>query len=323
MRSLKHRGARRTVVLLGPQRLAPTARGALEPMVGPDDPVAAVTAGWQERETEVDELAEHLGREVTNLELYARSEDVFRRDAELHDALHELHRKLHSLQQLYRLRLRHLAPAAEKLLTREGSDELLEPERVSAFEHLRSLDDHHLGRVDALRRAFYKNWNPSERPVVVEHREEIGELLKRCGALCIAGGHVRILLTRLRLFDVLGRLGRGTPVVGWSAGAMALTEKVVLFHDSPPQGKGYAEVLGPGLGVCPDVVALPDAQRRLHLEDHSRVRLLSRRFPDAACVALDERTELTWDGRIWLATAPTMRLATDGTLTPVFAESVN
>ncbi len=321
--SRRRRDERRKIVLLGPQRLAPTARDVLEPLIEPDDSVAAVTAGWQERETEVDELAEHLGHEVLNLELYARSDDVFARDAELHEGLHQHHRKLHALRQLYRLRLRYLAPAAEELLGREGPDELLEPERVSAFEQLRSLDEHHLGRVAELRREFYERFDPAQRPAVAEHRAEIAERLAGVGALCIAGGHVRILLTRLRLFDVLGRLGPTTPVVAWSAGAMALTERVVLFHDSPPQGKGYAEVLGPGLGVCPGVVALPDARRRLHLDDAARVQLLSRRFPDTACVALDQRTELSWDGRSWWASEPTMRLGDDGTLTPAFAPAVN
>ena len=310
---------RRLVVLLGPQRLAPTARSALAPLLREGDPVAAVTAGWEERETELIELTEHLGREISNLELFARAEDVFRRDPELYVALQEHHQQLHALQQVYRLRLRYLAPAAEALLTREGPDELLEPERESAFENLRSLDDHHLGRVEAMQRDFERQWRLEERAPVAEHRAELGALLAKCAALCIAGGHVGILLSRLRLFDVIGSLAETAPIVAWSAGAMALTEKVVLFHDSPPQGKGYAEVLGPGLGIYPGIVALPDASRRLQLEDPTRVQLLSRRFPDALCAALDEGTQIFFDGRVSTAAEPTMRLTAAGELAAIAA----
>lgn len=317
------RTARRTVVLLGPQRLSPNVKRAAEPLLEPDDSVAAVTAGWEERETEVDELAEHLGREVANLELYARAEDVFDRDPQLHEALLELNERLHIQQQLYRVRLRYLVPAAEELLLREGPVELLEPERESAFSQLQALDAHHLERVAALRREFEQTWAPGSRETIVEHRGELAVLLEDSAALCIAGGHVRILLNRLWLFDVIGLLGPGKPLIAWSAGAMALTDRVVLFHDSPPQGRGWAEVLSAGLGACPGVVALPDARRRLHLQESVRVQLLSRRFPTAICAALDESTELVFDGQNWLAAEPTLRLMPDGALAPAFADAVN
>src|SRR5205814_1280869 len=62
------------IVLLGPQRLAPTLSVALREAGFPDDsPIALVTAGWQEREGEDGELREHLGGRGVNLELYARA----------------------------------------------------------------------------------------------------------------------------------------------------------------------------------------------------------------------------------------------------------
>ena len=45
----------RTVILLGPQRLTPTLVNAVRG-AGVEGDVAVVTAGWQEREEEVDEL---------------------------------------------------------------------------------------------------------------------------------------------------------------------------------------------------------------------------------------------------------------------------
>ena len=69
---------------------------------------------------------------------------------------------------------------------------------------------------------------------------------------------------------------------------MALGQRVVLFHDSPPQGFGNAEVWGPGLGLYTGVLVFPHAQRRLALEDAGRVAILARRF---------QPSELRADGR--------------------------
>ena len=307
------------IILLGPQRRAPTARDALAPMTNDGEAVAAITAGWEEREHEQVELVEHLGRTVHNLELRRRATDVARRDPELDAALHSRADTLRELHELYRLRLRHLAPAAEKLLRRMRPAELLEAERESALEDLRTLDRHHLERVEEIQRTFDAQYRPAERESVARHREEVGQLLASSAALCIAGGHIQILLNRLRLFDVLGLLPASLPIVAWSAGAMALSERVVLFHDSPPQGRGYAEVLCKGLGICQGVVPLPHASERLQLADHVRVQLLSRRFPDAICAVLDENTQLAWDGRAWSASAATQQLTPGGTLAAVGA----
>jgi hypothetical protein len=75
--------------------------------------------------------------------------------------------------------------------------------------------------------------------------------------------------------------------VAWSAGAMVLTERVVLFHDDPPHGEPAAELLDAGLGLVRDIVALPDARRRLAMSDPDRLAALSRRFAPATCVTLD------------------------------------
>ena len=66
----------------------------------------------------------------------------------------------------------------------------------------------------------------------------------------IAGGHVASLLNRLALFDVL-ELAAGKPVIAWSAGAMVLTDRIVLFHDYPPYGSDIAQVLDAGFGLAP------------------------------------------------------------------------
>jgi hypothetical protein len=123
------------------------------------------------------------------------------------------------------------------------------------------------------------------------------------------------LLNRMRLFQLdalLTSLPRRLPVFAWSAGAMAITERVVLFHDSPPQGAGNAEVLGPGLGLVPGIVVLPHARRRLRLDDPERVSLFARRFKPDLCVPLDEGDRVVWDDRSWTAGPTTRRLLPSG-----------
>ena len=54
------------VVLLGPQRHCPTVRTTLDEL-GADGPLAVISAGWEEREGEIDELEEHVRRPVRDL----------------------------------------------------------------------------------------------------------------------------------------------------------------------------------------------------------------------------------------------------------------
>jgi peptidase E len=143
-------------------------------------------------------------------------------------------------------------------------------------------------------------------------------VLDGCDALCIAGGHVAILLNRMRLFTILDLL-REQPIIAWSAGAMAISERVVVFHDRPPQGAGAAEVLEAGLGACAGVVPLPHAEKRLDLADSARVALFARRFAPSLCVALDPRTRIDWQEQRWKGQTGTRCLTKSGELAEVGA----
>lgn len=302
----------RPVVLLGPQRHVQTLRAAVDSLgIGPGAKIAAVTAGWEEREDEDGELAAHLGGRTVNLAVYRRADDVYRRDPELHRALLDRHARLLEHQDLYRLRLRHAVEAARDLLERTGDPRVLGPEREDAFEAVRALDAQHLARVADVHREFEERWRPRERASVARHRREIAALFEGAAALCVAGGHVGILLNRMALLDVLP-LWRDGPIVAWSAGAMLLSERIVLFHDSPPQGPGAAEVLAAGLGAHRGLVALPHPRHRLRLDDPARVALLARRFQPALCAALDDGARFDWDGARWRAAPGSHRLAADG-----------
>jgi hypothetical protein len=299
------------LVLLGPQRFRPCVRGVVDSLAPGGAPVAAVTAGWQEREGENDELQAHLGREVVDLLLYHRSDDVLVRDREFAAALRERQDLLQGTQELYRVRLGHALAAARELLLRPGAAPALVEARRAAVRAVRALDREHLRRLHRLHASFEARWRPGTRPAVARQREQIATLLERCGAVLIAGGHVAVLLNRLRLFGLPDLVGP-RPVAAWSAGAMAVSERVVLFHDSPPQGPGDTEVLDAGLGLCRGVVPLPHAARRLRLEDRMRVALFAQRFHPATCALLDDTARLQWNGvRLW-AEPGTRRLGRDG-----------
>lgn len=319
--------------LLGPQRHVTTI-GRVASELGWSGPVAVVTAGWEEREDEDAELVEALGLPARNLRLFERAEQLFAEDPELLDSLRERHDRLRALRRLYRRRLSHALDAARELFAvtaPSAADEgdvpfgdrpefsdptLLDPARADALRAVAELDRFHVRRVVETFDAFERSVRPAERPAVRRRRDEVARELSGCEGLAIAGGHVGVLLNRLRLFG-LDRLVMLRPVIAWSAGAMALTERVVLFHDAPPQGRGDPEVFEPGLGVCPDVVALPHASQRLDLDDPVRVTLLARRFAPARCVALDAGSRLDWDGRTWTGRGETRGLTRDGQVVAV------
>lgn len=287
-------------IVLGPQRRDPIVCQALDDLVGDRRrPVAVVTAGWEEREAETEELQEHICRPLHNLELWARVERIFQGDPELFEALRERHNTWRQLQELYRLRLQGLLdPTRELLQKADEGDELASAEAHDAWELVRGLDRQHMARVEQVHQEFYDRVRPAERDAVAKERRAIEKMLQDVACLCIAGGHVGVLLHRLQLFDLLSLWG-DRPLVAWSAGAMVLCERVVLFHDTPPQGSSYAEVMEAGLGLIPGLVALPHARHRLRTDDRVRVRLMSRRFSPAVCALLDYRVRLDWrDGRL-------------------------
>ena len=285
------------VVFLGPQRFRPTLAAALD-RLGIEGRVAAITAGWQEREQEIDELRDHVHRDVANLGLYAVAEETLAADAELAEALRARQADAQELQGIYRQRLAHTLEAAREVMRLDGRREFVREHRQAAIRALRTLDRQHSTRLRRLHGEFEERWRPAERPAVAAAIERLREGIENAEAVAVAGGHVAVLLNRMRLFR-LDELLRDKPVVAWSAGAMALTERVVLFHDSPPQGPGDAEVLDAGLRLARGIVALPPAARRLDLDDPVRVALMARRFGPDVPALLDEGAEFRWDGEQW------------------------
>lgn len=303
------------VMVLGPQFRTPNlgvelARARL------DGPLVSITAGWQEREGEIAALDEHLGRPVRDLRLYERAEAVFARDAAFHDAYRARQNELRRLQDLYRMRLDHAKAAARELMALPDESDLLRAARRSAVGALRRIDAGHLHAIRRIHARFEARYGAAHRPDLAEQRAELEHLLDRAQAVCIAGGHVAVLLNRLRLFGLEAALRR-KPVVAWSAGAMAISERVVLYHDHPPQGAGNAEVFESGLGLVRGVVLLPQASTRLALVDERRVGLLARRFAPASCCTLEDGSSLRWRGGRLATASGSSRLLRTGRLAPV------
>ena len=299
----------RTVVLLGPQRFEQRVSDALADL-DVDGEVAVVNAGWGEREGDDGELRAAVGGAPVVLSLYRRWRDVVERDRDFALADRARRDRLEELQRLYLGRLDHAVEAVRELARHDGDQRLREALLDDAVDAVRRLDDRHLRLVAEVDDEFHASWPPHERPVVAEHREELARLVDGAAAVAIAGGHVGVLARCLHVFNLAAAIG-DRPVVAWSAGAMAVAERIVLFHDFVPHGAAQAVVHGRGIGLVRGVVPLPHARARLDLHDHDRMRLLARRFAPARLVPLERGTRVdVVDGEV----GPSPRIADDGTV---------
>jgi hypothetical protein len=280
------------VTLLGPQRTPTVDTVARTLPAGP--PIATITAGWQERESDDGELSALLGSRDVNLHLYQRWSDVQERDPDFAVAERRLTEVLDEVQALYLLRLDHELQAVYAIQRRSGTGVLTADVLAESVGAVRDLDAAHLRRVDEIRGEFYQNLSPHDRPVIAEHRAEVASLLADCSALVMAGGHVGVLTDVLHLFNVAAALR--SPVIAWSAGAMALAERIVLFHDRSAHGPGHPEVYASGLSVLRGIVPLPHPRARLLLDDRSRMAVFASRFAPARCVLLERGTRVDIDG---------------------------
>jgi hypothetical protein len=273
------------VTVLGPQR-RPTVDRVLASLEVAG-PIAMITAGWQERESDDAELRSLTGGRGVNLRLHDRWLEVLQQDGEYARAEREHQALLTDLRQLYLLRLDHALQAVYAMAQRPGGHPRTRQLAVEdALAMVRLLDSTHLARVRELHDEFFAAWHPEDRDAVARHREEVHADLAAADCLLIAGGHVADLLHVLHVFHLAPHLPRR--VVAWSAGAMALTSRVVLFGDRAAQGPAHSEVYDEGLGVIDGLVLLPHARRRLRTDDRGRMSVLARRFAPSSCVVLDD-----------------------------------
>ncbi len=301
-------------ILLGPQR-RPTVDFVRSSF--PEGPFATVTAGWQERESDDAELNALLGGRGVGLGLYRRWLDVQERDPEYAAAERAVAGVLAELQDLYLLRLDYALRAVYALQRRaagpaaggaageaagsaaggavaEAAGSAAGGAAAEAVAAVRELDAAQLHRVNEVRGEFFGRMRPHDRPAIAGHRAAVAGVLGSAVALIVAGGHVGVLAEVLHLFNVAAVLR--TPVIAWSAGAMALADRIVLFGDRSPHGPGHPEVYGSGLGITRDLVLLPHARARLLLDDTPRMATFAQRFAPARCVLLEAGARVEFSG---------------------------
>lgn len=257
--------------------------------------VALVTTGWQENESEDEALVEQLRRPAVNLALHARSERVYAQEPSYAQARAARQARLQHLQRFYRMRLEAIDEAARAIGVRHVDAELLQEQQTITVAQMRQLDDDHLLRCQAEWTAFDQQWPAAEQVSIARERAAIAEQIAQCAAIVIAGGHLTALLNRLRLFDVLATVGN-KPIIAWSAGAMSLTDRIVLFHDSPPFGKNLAQMLDVGLGLASGVVVMPDPRHRLRTDQPQGIARFTQRMAPALCLGMDPGSRLVFRG---------------------------
>ncbi len=312
------------LILLGPQRPAPNLQEVLAELPG-DGPVLTVTAGWRYDESDREALDRAIGPSAEPLPLYTWFDEIAGEAPELARVYHERQRRIQKLKELYRLRIVPALETVYRLLERQRSDpELVGPELEAAMEVVREIDDAFLIRSAAIQMGSRSQLRALETPRLARRRVEAARRILSARAVLIAGGHIGVLRNRMLFFELdlalRQALQRGVSVVAWSAGAMALSRRIVLFYDDPPEGSGHPEVLDRGLSLVRDLVVLPHARTRLRLENRDRLGTLASRFVPLQCVAMENGAWLECAGDHWIdrgAPGTASQMLRDGTLAPL------
>lgn len=313
------------VLMLGPQRPRPNVQDVLATVPG-EGPAVIITAGWRHDEADDQALRAAVGPEVTLLPLYTWFEAVMDTTPSLKEAYRARQRQLLELKEVHRMRLHPALDAARRMIADERVDPaIMGPQLAWALEQVRAIDREFMLQARQIRAAhteIFRPWQDHER--VKRMHRRAAEALASARVVVVAGGHVGVLRNRLLFFGLQHVLPRvcdaGAALVCWSAGAMALTERIVLFYDDPPDGPSHPEILDAGLGVVRDLVVLPHSRQRLRLGDEGRVSVLAARFAPAACIGMENGAWLDRvDGELVNRGAPgsALWLRADGSVEPV------
>lgn len=301
-------------VVLGPQPGRISLGAGLEALDLPPGPVAAITVGWRETEPVLKEVEQELrqcGREAAPLHIGERVGRVFERDVPLAEAHRALQEGLLAEERLYGARLRRAVETAHEVVRLSVAERYRDPYAEQAWQAILAADRFHVERHAELWQEFRETVGLSERPAIREQREELERLLAGAAAVVLTGGHVAVIRNRLLLLGLKDALAP-LPVLAWSAGAMVLTPRVVLFHDRLPGGSAHPEILGHGLSLLPGIALFPDARARLDLADRQSPAELSGRVDPDRAVLLDPGDMVQWDGRSWSSPDGIRLLSRDG-----------
>lgn len=269
--------------LLGPQRFSTNA-GQVVRALAPEGRIATVTAGWREREAEDAELHEVFDERTYNLRLYTRLLDVLDKDEAFALAARAYNEAVDELVGVYSTRIQRTLDTVYALERRHVREDIADAALDDGIRSLQAIDEWYLRTLEEMTEELEGPMGDSE--LITYHRATVRGILAESSGVAISGGHVGLLLRAMWLF--VGRLPPSLPVVAWSAGAMVLTDRVVLYNDSGAQGFNGAEVWSRGLGRVPKVLALPHARRRIRVDDPMTVQVFVRRFAPAVALLLDD-----------------------------------
>lgn len=299
------------ITLLGPQR-EPHLADVVRSLGLEGCRFATVTAGWREREGEDEVLDAELGGNTVNLRLWRLLQQLWEADPELAEGDRRRRHVLTEMQELYLIGLQKANEVIYELRARESRDEgVLAMALDDIIAIMRDMDSRHVQRVEEVHQEFYDTYQPEHRPAVMEARFLVGRRIADCDAVVIPGGHVGVLLGSLHIANLAPALAAPTPaspdtpddddpaptlyrpIIAWGAGAMALTEQVLLFHDDSVVAPRVSEVLMRGLGLTRGVVALPHASARLEIKNRPRMSVLARRSAPRLPLLLDPGAQVT------------------------------
>lgn len=267
-------------------------------------PISVITSGWRHDEGEIDPLREVIPLPLLSLPLYHWFDELGSKEPELSGQHKSRQRQIKQYKKFYRKRLHNCLELWKNIDDLESSDgtatSSLSFEREEVLNDIRRCDEGVVARLKQVRSSYPELENPWEHPSAQPYHQRIKEVLERSQALFIAGGHVAILRNRMNFFGlhhlIRDFLLSGKPIFCWSAGAMVLSEKIILYYDNPPQGEGHPEILDTGLNIFRNMIMFPHAHERLDLNDPDRIRKLAQRFAPQLCIGLESNAYLHFDG---------------------------
>jgi len=264
-------------------------------------PIAVVSTGWRHDEDSIDALVEALPINLSLLPLYGWFDLLGNKEPDLSQMHADRQKKIKQHKEFYREQLHFHMNLWKKYNIRRQANAAFKTEEDTAFKNLKRCDDEMLASLENIRTSYPKLQQAWLHPSAKQYHEKIKEELNRAQALLITGGHAAVLRNRFIFFGMHRLLKdfllSGKPIIAWSAGAMVLTDKIVLYYDNPPQGEGHAEILDYGIGLLPRMIFFPHAHERLNLDSSSRIKQLAKRFDPYLCIGLENGAKLHFNGR--------------------------
>ena len=307
--------------ILGPQRPTPNIANVLNAHCR-RGPIAVISAGWRYDESEIQALTRDIQREVYHLPLYEWFDELGDKETELSNEHSERQKKIKAYKKAYRMRLQlDMEYLAFIHQLHKSSPVYYEKDLIEARKAIAKTDHDAITRLNEIRLEFPNLQEPWLHASAASYHQEIKDILEKCDVLIITGGHVAILRNRMFFFGLHALLKdfleQGKSIICWSAGAMSLTDEIVLYYDDPPDGKGTAEVLDTGLNLIPNTLFFPHGRQRLKVDEQLRISSLVHRFTPKRCFILEEGSHMIYQDQRLTQSTSTIELFPDGTLAEV------